>query len=103
MEERLRVRADHDLVQIPGARLVVVRIRQVVQLVPVDEFLERFTLRTAALHVADESIGERDFPAWEESPVSLRSGDRAVDARDWLTLQIFLLARRVAHEGLPEP
>src|SRR5205814_7294236 len=77
MAERLRVRAERDLVQIPEARLIVVRIRQVVQLVPLDEFLERFTLRAAAFHVADEPVGERDFPAWEEPPVSLRPGDRA--------------------------
>src|SRR5438034_424152 len=48
MAERFGVRPESNLVQIPEARLVVVRIRQVVQLFPLDEFLQRFALRAAA-------------------------------------------------------
>ena len=103
MAERLRVRAERDLIQVPKARLIVIRIRQVVQLVPLDEFLQRFALRAAAFHVADESVRERDFPARKKSAVALRAGHRAVDARDRLALQIFLLERRIAHERVAEP
>ena len=81
----------------------MIRIRQFVQFVPPDELFQRFALRAAAFHVADESVGERDFPPREESAVPLRARDRAVDARDRLALQIFLLERRIAHERITEP
>ncbi len=96
------MRAERNLVQIPEARLVVVRIRQVVQFVPLDEFLQRLALRAAAFHIADESVGERDFPAREKSAVPLRARDHAVHARDRLALQIFLLEGRIAHERVAE-
>src|SRR5262249_30394640 len=100
--ERLRMRSERDLVQVPEPRLVVIRIGQLVQLVPVDEFLERLALSAAALHIGDEAVLESDLPARIEAAVSLRAGDDAVDAGNRLARQPLLLERRVVHEGIAE-
>ena len=71
--EPLRMRAKRDLVQIPVARLLVERIRALVEARILEELAQRFALRAAALHVGDEAVLEDHFPSREEPAVALRA------------------------------
>src|SRR5258708_21363455 len=96
MTERLGMRPERDLIQVPEARLVVVRIRHLVQLVPVDELLQRFALCASAFHVRDEPVFERDLPPRIETAVPLGARDDAVAPCDPLSRQPPFLKRRRA-------
>src|SRR5262245_16685859 len=103
MTEGFRMRSERNLVQIPEARLVVVRVRHLVQLVPLDELLQRGALRAAALHIRDEAVLEGDLPPRVETAVADRPGDDAVDPRDRFARQPLLLERGVVDERIAEP
>src|SRR5438093_1047728 len=96
-------RDECDLVEIPVALLRVIRVDEIVQPRILEELLQRRALRAAALHVGDEAIGERHFPAREEAAVALRAAQNAVDAGNRLARQPLGLKRRIVHERIAEP
>ena len=68
------------------------------------ELAQRVADGAASLDLADVAVVvEVHLPAREEAGVIRRAGDRAVDDRQRLARQPFLLERRVVHDRVAEP
>src|SRR5436309_7873125 len=102
--ERLRMRADGDLVHPPVAWMFlrVKRVRQIVDVRVLQELTQRVADGAAALDLVDVAVLKVNFPAWKEPGMVRGAGNRPVEDRHRLARKPLVLKRGIVDDGIPE-